>query len=113
MRTASALRSFTGSKNKAWQSSNRSRWRLLSDTEEYGQLSLTERVSKRSAPVGDLLRIGDLWNEQTKEAFSRLTRTKNKLNARDHAAGKDRVATCVDVPDEEVRYKEPIHFHIE
>jgi hypothetical protein len=39
---------FTGSKNKAWQPPNRSSWRLLSDTEEYGQLSLTERVSKRS-----------------------------------------------------------------
>lgn len=26
---------------------------LLSDTEGYGQLSLTERVSKRSAAVGD------------------------------------------------------------
>jgi hypothetical protein len=74
---------FTGSKNKAWQPPNRSSWRLLSDTEEYGQLSLTERVSKRSAAVGDLLRIGDLWNEQTKEAFSRLTRTKNKLSAHD------------------------------
>ena len=91
---------FTGSKNKAWQPPNRSSWRLLSDTEEYGQLSLTERVSKRSAAVGDLLRIGDLWNEQTKEAFSRLTRTKNKLSAHDHAAGKDRVATRVDVLDE-------------
>ena len=62
--------------------------------EEYGQLSLTERVSKRSAAVGDLLRIGDLWNEQTKEAFSRLTRTKNKLSAHDHAAEKDRVDVC-------------------
>jgi hypothetical protein len=59
--------------------------------------------------LATLLRIGELWYEQTKEALCRLTRTKNKLSAHDHAAGKDRVATCVDVL-EEVRYK-PILFH--
>ena len=42
-----------------------------------------------------------------------MTRTKNKSYARDHAAGKDRVATGVDVLYEEVRYKELIFFHIE